>query len=47
MQLPFFFEIFVIAAWELWNLRNGVIFDDKDAMVCAWTLRFRQCVLGP
>ena len=26
MGLPFFIEIFIIAAWEIWNLRNGKIF---------------------
>jgi hypothetical protein len=45
MQLPYFFEIFIIAAWELWNLRSGVIFGGTDATTDAWTVRFRQHLL--
>jgi hypothetical protein len=26
-SLPFFTEVFIIAAWHIWKQRNGVIFE--------------------
>ena len=45
MHLPFFMEAFIIAARELWNHRNGIIFDGDSVSVQAWAVRFRQQLL--
>jgi len=29
MGMPYFIEIFMIAAWEIWNLRNAKIFEGQ------------------
>ena len=33
MRLPFFIEIFSIASWELWCMRNRKIFDAARASI--------------
>jgi len=43
--LPFFMEIFIIAAWEIWNLRNGKIFEGKPVNLQLWIVRFKDQVL--
>jgi extradiol dioxygenase family protein len=44
-HLPFFMEIFIVAAWELWNLRNAKIFDGVAATFDPWTVRFKAQVI--
>ena len=39
---PFFMEIFIIAAWEIWKIRNGQIFDNKWPTLQLWVLNFRE-----
>jgi hypothetical protein len=34
-------EIFMIAAWELWNLRNSKIFDNGRATISLWMHNFK------
>jgi hypothetical protein len=38
-------EIFIVAAWELWNLRNAKIFDGVAATFDPWTVRFKAQVI--
>ena len=45
LGLPFFMEIFIIAAWEIWNLRNGKIFEGKPVNLQLWIVRFKDQVL--
>ncbi|KAJ1259387.1 hypothetical protein BS78_10G150800 [Paspalum vaginatum] len=40
-QEPWFMEIFVFAAWTIWNLRNGVIFERKACNRRLWCNNFR------
>ena len=42
--IPFFMEIFIIAAWEIWNLRNSKIFDHGSPTVHLWTWPFKDQV---
>jgi hypothetical protein len=37
-------EIFIVAAWELWNLRNAKIFG-VAATFDPWTVRFKAQVI--
>ena len=41
-NLPSFMEIFMIAAWEIWKLRNAVIFDGARPSFNLWAMRFRD-----
>jgi hypothetical protein len=34
--LPFFMEIFLIATWELWKIRNRLVFDGIQATFSRW-----------
>jgi hypothetical protein len=34
-------EVFLIAAWEIWNLRNLVIFDN-GVSVASWVRKFKS-----
>jgi len=43
-MLSFFMEIFLIAAWEIWKLRNAVIFERVHPTFHLWTMRFRDQV---
>jgi hypothetical protein len=40
-NVNFFMEIFIIAAWEIWNLRNSIIFDNGVASIQRWVRRFK------
>jgi hypothetical protein len=42
LQLPFFMEVFMIAAWCIWNERNAWIFNGKTPSLAAWKLSFAQ-----
>ena len=42
--IPFFMEIFIIAAWEIWNLRNSKNFDHGSPTVHLWTWPFKDQV---
>ncbi|KAF8660525.1 hypothetical protein HU200_057627 [Digitaria exilis] len=39
---PFFIDIALIAAWEIWKLHNAVIFYGQRATHQIWTRRFRD-----
>jgi hypothetical protein len=41
----FFTEIFIIAAWEIWNLRNAKIFEGQAASLQLWTVKFKDQIL--
>ena len=45
MGLPYLIEIFIIAAWELWNLRNDKIFEGKVVNIQLWTVKFKAQVI--
>ena len=40
--LPFFLEIFFIASWELWNLRNAKKFDSASPTLQQWLHNFKH-----
>ena len=42
---PYFMEIFIIAAWEIWNIRNGKIFEGHPVNIQLWIVRFNAQVL--
>lgn len=42
--LPFFIEIFLIAAWELWKIRNRLVFDGLQATFARWLRNFKDKV---
>lgn len=44
-QIPYFMEIFVIAIWEIRNIRNGKIFDGKGVSLNLWALKFKEQIL--
>jgi hypothetical protein len=39
--LEFFMEAFIMPSWEIWNLRNAVIFDNGLASVSLWVRKFK------
>ena len=41
----FFMEIFLIAAWEIWKLRNAIIFYAARGSLNLWIVRFKEHVL--
>ena len=45
LNLPYYIEIFIIAAWELWNIRNGRIFEGSPMNIQLWTVRFKAQVI--
>jgi hypothetical protein len=38
----FFMETFIIAAWQIWKQRNGLIFDNCPANVSLWKRNFKE-----
>ena len=44
MGLPFFMEIFIIATWEIWKLRNSKIFDNGNPTTRRWVRNFKDQV---
>jgi len=40
--LPFFMEIFLLAAWELWKIRNRLVFDGVQACFHRWLHNFKE-----
>jgi hypothetical protein len=40
----FFMDIFIMGAWELWKMRNAVIFDAAPPLFSTWTVKFRELV---
>lgn len=40
--LPLFTEIFLIAAWELWKIRNRLVFDGIPASFPRWLQNFKD-----
>jgi hypothetical protein len=44
--IPFFTEAVLIAAWELWKLRNDKVFQRRDPTLAIWLSNFKsQCLL--
>ena len=41
-QHPFFMEVFLIAAWCLWNERNAVIFNTRPPSMSSWKAEFQR-----
>jgi hypothetical protein len=39
---PFFMETFLIAAWELWKVRNRMVFDGVQATFNRWLFNFKE-----
>jgi hypothetical protein len=39
---PFILEFFIMAAWEIWNIQNSVIFDNEIATPQAWVRKFKS-----
>jgi len=35
-------EIFMVAAWEIWKLRNATIFEGVRPTYHLWTVRFKD-----
>jgi hypothetical protein len=45
-SIPFFTEASLIAAWELWNVRNDKVFQGRDPSPSVWLSNFKhQCNL--
>ena len=42
---PFFMEIFTIAAWEIWRIRNEKIFDNRQPTLQHWVMNFREQII--
>lgn len=40
--MPFFMEIFLLAAWELWKIRNRLVFDGAQACFNRWLQNFKD-----
>ena len=40
----FFMELFLVATWELWNLRNDKIFNNANVTISMWVVRFKKQV---
>jgi len=38
----FFKEIFIIEAWTIWKVRNGVMFDNKAASLTEWKILMKE-----
>ncbi|PWZ53651.1 hypothetical protein Zm00014a_004064 [Zea mays] len=38
---PFFMEVFIIAAWQIWKQRNNFIFDRERPSFIGWKKEFR------
>ena len=43
-NLPFFTEATMIAAWELWKLRNDKIFERQAASFSRWFCNFKRMI---
>jgi len=41
-NIPLFMEVFLIATWEIWNLRNARICDNGRPMLRLWLHNFKQ-----
>jgi len=41
-NIPLFIEVFLIATWEIWNLRNAKIFDNGRPTLRLWLNNFKQ-----
>ncbi|PUZ70106.1 hypothetical protein GQ55_2G197800 [Panicum hallii var. hallii] len=41
----FFMDTFIMAAWEIWKMRDAVIFDGARPTVQLWTVRFKEQIL--
>lgn len=40
--LPYFIKIFLIATWELWKVRNRLVFDGVHATFSRWLRNFKD-----
>jgi len=43
-QMPFLMDIFILAAWEIWKLRNAKIFDNGTPSIRLWLRNFKCLV---
>lgn len=43
--LPFFMDIFLIASWEIWKLRNAIIFYGERCSHQIWIRRLKEHIL--
>ena len=41
-NIPLFMEVFLIATWEIWKLRNAKIFDNGRPVLRLWLHNFKQ-----
>jgi len=41
----FFMEIFMTASWNLWKIRNGVIFDNKAPSIATWKAMLKKDII--
>ena len=39
---PFFMEVFMVAAWCLWNERNAVVFSGRTPSLSSWNVAFKK-----
>jgi hypothetical protein len=45
-NLEFFTEASLIAAWELWKVRNDKVFQRRDPTIAIWLANLKnQCIL--
>jgi len=45
LRIPFFMELFLIAAWCIWKERNDFIFNGRIPSVSSWKVAFKKEVL--
>ena len=43
--MAYFIEIFIIAAWEIWNLRNAKIFEGQTVSFQLWNVKFKEQIV--
>ena len=43
-QMPFLMDIFILAAWEIWKLRNAKFFDNGTPSIRLWLRNFKCLV---
>jgi len=41
----FFMELFIVASWEIWNMRNEMVFNGVQACRRSWIVKFKRQIL--
>ena len=41
----FFKELFIVASWEIWNMRNDMVFNGVQASRRSWIVKFKRQIL--